>query len=191
MSARVMTAGEEPFEEQVDAAALALHQLHVVEDAREAIVPAPARVKDVPRCDADRQAPWVYDLEAIGVQVQVDVTALRVGPLHERIHEQLANDELVVRRKLRTEHAVGHLVALAKVRDLVPDFIDQLDGRQLAVVPAPLRDLHLALVVAAKIASFCARLRASDRVKPTVKEKSDDELLRAGPGWSKRWRSRP
>jgi len=30
---------------------------------------------------------------------------------------------------------------------------------------------------AAKVASFCARLRASDRVKPSVKEKTDDELL--------------
>ena len=30
---------------------------------------------------------------------------------------------------------------------------------------------------AAKIASFCARLHASDRVKPSVKEKTDDELL--------------
>jgi len=30
---------------------------------------------------------------------------------------------------------------------------------------------------AAKVASFCAGLRASDRVKPSVKEKSDDELL--------------
>jgi ATP-dependent DNA helicase RecG len=30
---------------------------------------------------------------------------------------------------------------------------------------------------AAKVASFCARLRASDRVKPAVKEKTDDELL--------------
>jgi len=29
----------------------------------------------------------------------------------------------------------------------------------------------------AKVASFCARLRASDRVKPSVKEKPDDELL--------------
>ena len=29
----------------------------------------------------------------------------------------------------------------------------------------------------AKVASFCARLRASDRVKPSVKEKTDDELL--------------
>jgi hypothetical protein len=28
-----------------------------------------------------------------------------------------------------------------------------------------------------EVASFCARLRASDRVKPPVKEKSDDELL--------------
>ena len=30
---------------------------------------------------------------------------------------------------------------------------------------------------AAKVASLCARLRASDRVKPSVKEKTDDELL--------------
>jgi ATP-dependent DNA helicase RecG len=30
---------------------------------------------------------------------------------------------------------------------------------------------------AAKVASFCARLRASDRVKQSVKEKTDDELL--------------
>lgn len=30
---------------------------------------------------------------------------------------------------------------------------------------------------AAKVASFCARLRTSDRVKPPVKEKTDDELL--------------
>jgi ATP-dependent DNA helicase RecG len=29
----------------------------------------------------------------------------------------------------------------------------------------------------AKVASFCGRLRASDRVKPSVKEKTDDELL--------------
>jgi ATP-dependent DNA helicase RecG len=30
---------------------------------------------------------------------------------------------------------------------------------------------------AEKVERFCARLRASDRVKPSVKEKTDDELL--------------
>jgi hypothetical protein len=89
---------EQALKEQVDAATLAFHQLQVVEDARKAVVSAAALVEDVLRRDADRQPSRVHDLEPIGMQAQVDVTPLRVGPVHQRVHEQLANDELVVGR---------------------------------------------------------------------------------------------
>lgn len=89
---------EQPLEEQVDAAPFALHQLQIVKDARHTVVPATARVEDVLRRDAYRQPAGVHDLEAIGVQVQVQVSALRIRPMHERVHEQLAHDELVIRR---------------------------------------------------------------------------------------------
>jgi hypothetical protein len=138
---------KEPLEEQVDAAALALHKLQVVEDASDPIVPAAARVQNIARRDADWQSPGVHDLEPVGVQVQEDVAALRVGPVDEGVDEQLANDGLLERGHLRTEHAVGQLVALAKVWDLVPDRVDELHGRELVVVPAPLRDFGPALVV--------------------------------------------
>lgn len=34
------------------------------------------------------------------MQMQIDLTSLRVGPVHERVHQQLANDQLVIRRQL-------------------------------------------------------------------------------------------
>jgi hypothetical protein len=120
---------KQPLEEHVDAAALALHQFEVMEDARETIVPAAALMEDVLRRHADWQPPRVHDLKAVRVQVQVKVASLRVGPVDERVHEQLANDELVVGRELRAQHAVGQLIALAEVRHFVPDRVDQLDGR--------------------------------------------------------------
>lgn len=124
---RLATRREQTLEEQIDAAALPLHQFEVVEDVREPVVPAAALVEDVLRRDADGEPARVHDLEAIGVQIQVDVAPLRVGPVDERIDEQFADDELIVGWHLRAQHAVGKLVALAEVSDLVPDGVDQLD----------------------------------------------------------------
>jgi hypothetical protein len=41
------------------------------------------------------------------MQVQEDVAALRVGPMHKRVHEQLAHDGFVEGRHLRAEHPIG------------------------------------------------------------------------------------
>ncbi|HRO57826.1 MAG TPA: hypothetical protein PK177_01470 [Burkholderiaceae bacterium] len=126
---------------------LSLHQLEVVKDVCKPVVPAAALVEDILWRDADGEPARVDDLEAVRVQVQVDVAPLCVGPVNERVDEQLADDELVVGRQLRAQHAVGQLVAFAEVGHLGPDGVDQLDGRLRAVVPAPLRDLHPAFIV--------------------------------------------
>lgn len=74
-------AREEALEHEIDPAALALHELQIVEDAREAIVATPAFVKDVLWCHTERKTPGVHDFEPIWMQVQEDVASLGVWPV--------------------------------------------------------------------------------------------------------------
>jgi hypothetical protein len=45
--------GKKPFEQKIDASAFAFHQLYVVENAGEGIIPAAALVKNILRSDTD------------------------------------------------------------------------------------------------------------------------------------------
>lgn len=76
---------------QVDFAALSLHQLEVVEDVREPVVPAAARVEDVLRGYADRQSPGVHDLEAVRAGSDI-CRPLSARAMDEGVDENLAND---------------------------------------------------------------------------------------------------
>jgi hypothetical protein len=68
---RRSTAREEPLEHQVDAATFALHELQIMEDAREPVVAATARVQDVLGRHSEREAAGIHDLEPIGMEIQV------------------------------------------------------------------------------------------------------------------------
>ena len=81
------------------------------------------------------------------MQIQQDVASLRVRPVHQRVHEQLADDDFLERGNGGAEHASGQLVALSDIRHLLPDCIHQLDGRQTVIVPHLLAHLDATLVV--------------------------------------------
>src|SRR5688500_1462171 len=89
---RVASADEEPLVHEVESASLALHEFEVVEDARQAVVPAAAGMKNVARSYSQREAARVHDFEAVRMQVQENIAALRVGPMDERVDEELADD---------------------------------------------------------------------------------------------------
>ena len=115
-SRRRAAAGEQALVDEVEATALALHQLQVVEDAGKSVVPPPTRVQDVSWSHSERQRPRVHNLQPVGMKVEEDVAALSVRAVHESVDQQLANHRLVERRQLGSEHPIGQLVALAEVR---------------------------------------------------------------------------
>ena len=67
--------------------------------------------------------------------------------MHQCVYQQLAYYFLVVGRHAAAEHSLRHLVAFAKIRNLAPYGIRQLNRRQAAIVPHPLVDLLPLLVV--------------------------------------------
>ena len=141
------SAREQSLKQQIETASLPLHQLQIVENARETVVSATTGMEDVPRRNTNRQAPRVHDLESIGVEVEVCIAALRIGSMDEGVDQKLSDNGFFEGRHLGAQHSVGHLVTFAEVGNLVPNGVEQLDGRQLVIIPAPLRYLRGALVV--------------------------------------------
>src|SRR5690606_17000121 len=92
------TRREQAVIHQIEPGALFFHQRQIVEHARETIVATTTSVKNILGRYPDRQATRIDDFQPIGMQIKKDVPALRVGSVHQRIHQQLTNNLFIVSR---------------------------------------------------------------------------------------------
>ena len=55
------------------------------------------------------------------MEVEEDVSPLGVGPVYERVDQQLANYNFVERRDILSEEAIGQFVRLSEIGNLLPN----------------------------------------------------------------------
>ena len=99
-----------------------------MEQRRQAFVAAATGVQDGPRRHAKRQSARIDDDQPIRMQIQEDVAALCVRAMHQRIHQQLANNALVVGGQFLAVQTRRQFVAFVEVGHRLPYRVHQFDG---------------------------------------------------------------
>jgi hypothetical protein len=122
-------------------------KVQVVEDAGQMLVPAYRLVENVGRCHPQGQESRIHDLQPVWMEVQEEVPALGIRPVHQGVHEKFTDDLFVEHRYQAPLQAIRKFIGFPEFGHVQPDAVHQFHGREIEVIPHPFVDLGAPIVV--------------------------------------------
>ena len=113
------------FINPIIAGTFSFHQLEVVKNLSEVIVPSNGLMKNILSRDAEWKAAWIVNFQVIRVKIDENVSSGRVGTMDQCVRQKLANDHFFVMRDGLAEDAVRKFRELAPFWDFTPHSFDE------------------------------------------------------------------